>query len=134
MTNEGFLVVPDSAAVEGGTLTYRVRLPWYRSLPLSAVEDIAVAVDGADVPADRIRIRVNGGEYKTKDLHERWEDIWFIQDEATIVVPDPGTDAPERSVMTRIALRSPYIMIGPDTPLVTHSTKTHTFHLEGAAQ
>ncbi len=37
-----------------------VQLPWYRSLWLSAVDDVAASVNGVEVPKDALRFELNG--------------------------------------------------------------------------
>lgn len=134
MTNEGFMIVPDSASLEGGALTYAIRLPWYRSLPLSAVETLEVRVDGEEIPAQDVRIHINDVDRTPEELRHLWDEMWFVQDQARIRIPDAGPTSGSRTITTHVALRSPYILIGPEHPLVTHSTVTHTFTLEGQRQ
>jgi hypothetical protein len=45
-----------------------VHLAWYRSLPLSCVEDISVTVAGRTVPRDDTRVRYGGRELALNDL------------------------------------------------------------------
>jgi hypothetical protein len=51
----------EAARLDGATLELSVRLNWYRSLPLSCVERLEVALDGIPVPAGRTTLEVDGG-------------------------------------------------------------------------
>ncbi|TLM83595.1 hypothetical protein FDW83_09020 [Pseudarthrobacter sp. NamE2] len=130
MTFQGYMVQADSATTDGSTLRYIVRLPWYRSLPLSAVVVLAVEIDGREISGDLIRLEVNGGSYRIEDLAERWDDIWFVQDEATVAITDSTAAALHHAeITTVIDLRSPYILIGPERPLVTNTRSRQVFEI-----
>lgn len=114
-------IVEDSARTEGGALTYEIRLPWYRSLPLSSLVALEVSLNGEAVPAERLRVRLNDKELALAEFAPLWDEYWFVQDRATVVVAGAAVGEPtEVDVRTRVDLRSPYIMIAPNTPLVSH--------------
>ena len=60
----------------GNTIGYELQthITYYRGIPLSMVNDIQVAVDGAAAAREDIRCSVDGGEY------------WFTLDEMKTVV------------------------------------------------
>ena len=49
----------DEASIGGGHVQLGVRLPWYRSLPLSVVEIAEVVIDGKTVPQERMRLTLD---------------------------------------------------------------------------
>jgi Domain of unknown function (DUF6379) len=106
-------------------VAFGVRLPWYRSLPLSVVDIVAVKIDGAPVSRERLRIEVNGRIYGAGDLAERIEEIWYVLDSALLHV-DVGSLPPSttHSVDLTLTLYPPYI---PGLPWVTRATRT--FHV-----
>lgn len=104
-----------------------VHLNWYRSLPLSSVKTVELTVDGEGVSRDDIRFAVNGGDYALDELAERWDEMWFVLDPATLRVRRPLVRSGEQAEVTvRLGNRIPYILIGPETPLeyVTERSRT----------
>ena len=67
-------------------LAVSVQLPWYRSLWLSAVDDVAVTVDGETVPKDRLRFALQGREYRIEELPEQWDTLWFVADRPDVLI------------------------------------------------
>ncbi len=92
-----------------------VRLNWYRSLPISCVEKVALSLDGQPVNPGAIRFEVNGKQFTLQEMEDKVEEFWFVQDTAHVHVQDPGKVKPgeEHTVEAEIALRFPYIAVGP---------------------
>jgi hypothetical protein len=104
-----------------------LHLNWYRSLPLSCVKDVELTVNGEPIGRDEITFAVNGGEYALDELAERWEELWFVLDPATVRVARPLVFAGERAeVRLRLVSRIPYILVAPDMPLEYSSERTRT--------
>ena len=81
-----------SARRGGATeLSIRVRLTSYRSLPLSCIREIQVAIDGSDVQTGRITFVLDGHAYRLGELGERTDLWWYILDHAELRV---AVDAP----------------------------------------
>jgi hypothetical protein len=55
MATHNTLLSDDSLSVRPEGLAIAIQLPWYRSLWLSSVSDIAVIVNGREVPTGRSR-------------------------------------------------------------------------------
>ncbi|GAA2026282.1 hypothetical protein GCM10009819_06780 [Agromyces tropicus] len=92
-----------------------VQLPWYRSLWLSAVDDVAAFVDGTEIPRDRLRFVLQGREYRIEELPEQWETLWFVADRPDVVIdlgrtPEPGETLTVEVVLT---MRLLYMQIMP---------------------
>jgi hypothetical protein len=95
-------------------LAISVQLPWYRSLWLSAVKDVAVKLDGVDVPQRDIRFQLKGRTYSVDELLEQWDVLWFLQDRADVVVPWDGVVTGDTlTVELTLELRLLYMQIGP---------------------
>src|SRR5690242_3206395 len=62
------------------------RLTSYRSLPLSCIRDIRVAIDGAAVSRDQITFVLDSHAYLLDDLIDRTDIWWYILDYAEIVI------------------------------------------------
>jgi hypothetical protein len=88
----------------------RVRLNWYRSLPLSCVEAIELTVDGRRV--EDLAIRVNGYEGPVEDLPA---DVWWPVLEDAELLGDIGFGALDLAMTLRI----PYYGPLPDGSFVT---------------
>jgi hypothetical protein len=120
MTLEANVLRDDAVRATAAGYEVDVHLAWYRSLPLSCVEGVSVAVAGRTVPREDVRVRHGGRELALDELAGLVDEWWFVQDPLTVVVPDPeprgaGT---ESEVVVELATRIPYIIIGPDTALV----------------
>jgi uncharacterized protein DUF6379 len=92
-----------------------VQLPWYRSLWLSAVDDVAASVDGVEIPKDRLRFVLQGTSYRIEELPDQWETLWFVADRPDIVIdlgrtPDEGERLTVEVVLT---MRLLYMQIAP---------------------
>jgi hypothetical protein len=92
-----------------------VQLPWYRSLWLSAVDDVAVTVNGAEIPKDRLRFELQGRTYRIDELREQWDTLWFLQDRPDILIPlDAVPETGDRvDVGVTLTLRLLYMQIAP---------------------
>lgn len=85
---EGF----ENIVENGCTLGYAIlaRLPYYRGLGLSMVEDIALTVDGEAVPRDHIRFSVRGRTWTLAEMETEYHDRWNFGEKARISVLKPG--------------------------------------------
>ena len=92
-----------------------IQLPWYRSLWLSAVDDVAVTVNGAEIPRDRLRFELQGRSYRIDELPDQWDTLWFLQDRPDVVIPlDDVPEAGDRiDVDVTLTLRLLYMQIAP---------------------
>lgn len=100
-----------NSTVDG--FTVRIRLNWYRALPISCIERLDLVVDGARIPPERMTLSVAGGDYPVARLAEHDDDWWFVLDEATLRVAGPGGLSPgEHHAELVLGTRIPYF--GPD--------------------
>ena len=93
----------------------RVRFKWYRSLPLSCVEDLHLSLDGQAVDPGAITFGINGHTYRLGELTDLVEEFWFITDPAVLGVDLPGRVRPgeRHQIDVSFGMRAPYIGIGP---------------------
>jgi hypothetical protein len=95
-------------------LAISVQLPWYRSLWLSAVKDVSVKLDGAEVSRQDIRFELDGRTYSVDELRDQWDVLWFLQDRADVLVPWDGTATGDSlTVELTLELRLLYMQIAP---------------------
>jgi hypothetical protein len=99
---------PDGIAVS-------VQLPWYRSLWLSAVDDVEMTVNGVPVPKDRLRFELEGRSYRIEELPEQSETLWFVADRPDVVAQLDEVPAPGESITVEVVLtmRLLYMQIAP---------------------
>ncbi|MFG3292560.1 DUF6379 domain-containing protein [Streptomyces sp. NPDC048179] len=91
----------------------KVRLTSYRSLPLSCIERINVALDGVDVPPDEIRFVLGAGSYRVSELAGLSTVWWFVLDHAELVIPTPRPLQPGTHTVTgTLVTVEPYISNG----------------------
>ena len=109
------LVEDDSLRSTETGCEVRLRLKWYRSLPLSCIELLQVTLDDQPVNPDLIRLSVNGHTYQLKELTDLVEEFWFVQDAAILSIQHAGIvkRGESHKIGAELALRFPYIPIGP---------------------
>jgi hypothetical protein len=120
MTLEASVLDDDAVRRTSSGYEVDIHLAWYRSLPLSCVEDISVTVAGQAASRDDIRVLRGGRELSLEDLAGFVDEEWFVQDALTVVVPNSSPVEPgsEVDIDVTLATRIPYIIIGPGTALV----------------
>ena len=102
----------ESATLTDDALELSVRLNWYRSLPLSCVEQLEIRLDGetlepATVELDGVRCSL--ADLATTD--DRW---WHVLDSARIRVPlERAPRAGRHEVELVLGSRIPYL-VAPD--------------------
>jgi len=104
-----------------------VRVPWYRSLPLSCLEALEVSVDGQ--PVDGVTLQVNGHSYTPSEWVTKADEFWFVQDTAFVPVPAAGL-GDQAQVAVRAAWRIPYLILG-DRAMVRTVTDSLALPVEG---
>jgi hypothetical protein len=99
--------------------SFDLRIPWYRSLPLSCVEGLEVALDGDAAAAADIAITFNDRTYSLDELPPLYDEWWQVTDAARVAVPRAGgLAAGPHELDVTLALRIPYIIEGGGRRLV----------------
>ncbi|MBB4955183.1 hypothetical protein H4S14_003198 [Agrobacterium vitis] len=106
MTN--VLLERDSLAVRDGRLSFKVRLPWYRSLPLSVIVIDEVKVDGRTIDATDLSFELNGTQHPVSDLADLTSSYWYVRDSMTILV-NSAQEASEHEIDITLSFFPPYI-------------------------
>lgn len=114
------IIVPDSLEPcnENGTEGFALlaRLPYYRGLGLSMVEDISVAVDGEKMPREHIRFAVRGRTWTLDEMETEYGDRWNFGEKARIAVHKPGgLNAGEHEIEVAVRMRVSYLPFVPTT-------------------
>lgn len=97
-----------------------VRLPYYRGQVLSAVEDIALTVDGEKVPREDVRFTVRGKTWTLDQLETTYDERWEFGEVAQVSVHRRGGLAPgSHSITAAVQLRISYLPWSPVTACTT---------------
>jgi hypothetical protein len=112
------LVTPQDSRITPEGLVLDVRLPWYRSLPLSVVMPSELLVDDQPVSLAGASVEHEGRRYPLAELPEQTAAWWFVQDSVRLQVPlaQPLAAGAHRVVFT-LHLFPPYI------PMLTWVTR-----------
>jgi hypothetical protein len=97
-----------------------IRIPYYRGVALSLVEDIVVAVDGKKCPRDAIRFTVASGSFTLAEMETCVSHRWQFGEVARLTIRRAGGLAPgEHEITLTEDLRISYMPV----PSITTSTK-----------
>jgi Domain of unknown function (DUF6379) len=113
----------DSLTRRPDGLAIALTVPWYRSLWLSSVSDIAVSIDGRRIRREDLRVELGDRSYAVGQLQDQWDVLWFIQDRLVVVVPldEPPAVGDEVDVEVTVDLRLPYMQIAPTKYVTNHA-------------
>lgn len=116
---EGFQNVVEDDEITG--FSFLARLPYYRGLGLSMIEDLAVTVDGEAVPRDAVRLSLRGRSWTLDELESVDDDRWDFGEKARITVTRPGGLTPgKHRLKLAERLRISYL---PFVPVTAHETE-----------
>jgi hypothetical protein len=118
--SQSLICEPESRASAQG-VELGVRLPWYRSLPVSVVEVAELSVDGRAVPVADIRFGINGKTFTLDQLPNLTGEVWFVLDSAIITARIALDPAVPHEVALHLNLYPPYI---PGLTWVTRGRRT----------
>jgi len=104
---------------EGGDtigFAFQARLPYYRGIGLSMVEDIAVTIDGEAVPREQVRFSVRGRTWTLDEMETEYSDRWNFGEKALItVLRDGGLPPGKHKVQLAERIRVSYLPFVPTT-------------------
>jgi hypothetical protein len=111
-------------------------VPWYRSLWLSSVSNVAVSVDGREIPTEELRVELGERTYRVEELQDQWDVLWFIQDRLVVVVPldEPPAEGQQVDVEATVDLRLPYMQIAPQKYVTNHASNRRSLVAHGGAR
>ena len=111
---EGFENVKDGSDIVGFAIL--ARLPYYRGLGLSMIEDIAITVDGEAIARGNIRFSVRGRTWTLDEMETEYGDRWNFGEKARLVALKPGGLAPGAHRIELVErLRISYLPFTPST-------------------
>ncbi len=68
----------------------KIRIPYYRGVPLSIIDTVQLSVDGETFDRSRMTFSAGGKTYTFDELESASEVEWFFGDPATLTVSKPG--------------------------------------------
>ncbi len=106
---KNWFIKDDSLHAVANGLELDVRLPWYRSLPLSVIDFGSISVNGTAIAPDAVTVRLNGKERKLTELAGLWQEYWFVLDSAYVRIPFSGAKQGEQyDLEFTMVLHPPY--------------------------
>lgn len=117
---QGFRNVSEGSKVTG--FQFKARLPYYRGLGISMVEDLAVKLDSREIPRSDIRVTLHGNTYTLDQMESEPDDRWEFGEEGTVIVEMHGGLAPgnhkiEMAPHLRISYL-PFTLVGEDSKIL----------------
>ena len=112
---EKYMIVENDVKniVENGKTTgfeFGARLPYYRGIALSLVEDIVVKVDGEDVPRESIKFSAHNNTYTLEQMETEVDDRWNMGEVAHIIVEkEGGLSKGEHTIFLLLNMRIAYL-------------------------
>jgi Domain of unknown function (DUF6379) len=128
LTDDSLIRRPDGLGIA-------LTVPWYRSLWLSSVSDIAVSVEGREIPTDDLRVELGERTHRVDELADQWDVLWFIQDRLVVVVPldEPPAEGEHVDVEVTVDLRLPYMQIAPQKYVTNHASNHRSLAVRAGA-
>ena len=126
------VVRDDALHATGDGFVLDIRSHWYRSLPLTSLAVLDLAVDGEKVAENDMTVAVNGKSFTVSQLASGYDEYWYVLDPLELRVRRPGFDrAQPHEIEFGLGLAIPYILVGPPDarqPLLaaSHSSRTLT--------
>ncbi|MBL8204193.1 MAG: hypothetical protein JNM09_08185 [Blastocatellia bacterium] len=118
---EGLQNVVENGAVTG--FQFGARLPYYRGLGLSMVEDIGITVDGETIPHEQVLFSVRGRTWTLEQMETEIEERWEMGEVAMLIVQrNGGLSSGDHKIELMEQLRISYLPF----PSITRDTKTLT--------
>ena len=110
------MIVEDSLESSDKGFAFYGRLPYYRGLGLSMVEDIQITANGEAIPREDVRFHVRGKTYTLDEMETVYDDRWNFGEKAKIIAMKPGGLAPgTHTIGFAVRMRVSYLPFVPTT-------------------
>jgi hypothetical protein len=110
------MIVEGSLESSDAGFAFLGRLPYYRGLGLSMIEDIQIEIDGESVPRGDVRFHVRGKTYTLDQMETVYDDRWNFGEKAKIIAMKPGGLAPgNHRIEFAVRMRISYLPFVPTT-------------------
>lgn len=110
------MIVDDSLKVTDDGFSIEARLPYYRGLGVSMIENVAVSVDGEPVPRDDITVTLRGRTWTLDQMESEYGDRWNFGEKAVVGVKRSGGLTPgDHRIELAETMRISYLPFVPTT-------------------
>lgn len=118
-------VISETGHLEGFEL--KIRIPYYRGVPLSCVDSLEVTVGGETFRNDRIRFTVASGSFMMDEMATVADKRWNFDEDATLKVWKPGGLVYfDQRIEVLIRIRAPYgVFSGHDVKVLSLEPDKH---------
>lgn len=100
-------VITETGNIEGFEM--KIRIPYYRGVPLSVVEEIKILVAGETFTNEDIRFTVPSGSFMMSEMETVATKRWNLDEDATLRVRKPGGLVYfDQNIELWITIRAPY--------------------------
>lgn len=113
---DGFQNVSDGEEITG--FQFKARLPYYRGLDISMVEDLKLMVDSQEISRADIQVTLHGNTYTLDEMETEYVDRWEFGEKGIVTVKKsgglkPGVHKIELEPHLRISYL-PFMLTGQD--------------------
>jgi hypothetical protein len=97
-----------------------IHIAWYRSLPMSCIENVDITFNGQRYAKEQLKVLHGDKKLQFEELAELTDEWWFVLDPITLLIEADKTveTGSTAKLAVSLATRIPYIIIGPNMPLV----------------
>jgi hypothetical protein len=107
---EKYMIVEDNLKNSENGFELGARLPYYRGVSLSMVEEIEVTLDGETLPQDTVDITVHDNTYNLQQRENETDDRWEMGEVATLTIhKEGGLPKGEHTFGLKINIRIGYL-------------------------
>ena len=124
MTLTSQVILEDEVRRNGTVVEMSIGLPWFRSLRLSHIVGLTASVNGGE-PAP-VEMLINDSWLSIESLTQFTELEWYPQDRQTIRFVETAS---EFDLYLAFDLLMPNLFMGPQNPVVIHSSATQRVSL-----
>jgi uncharacterized protein DUF6379 len=90
-------------------LSFKIRLPWYRSIYLSCFDRIELSMNGRPQAEEKIFFKLYGTTYRFSELTKHYSVLWFVLDQAELLVQhDSNLPSDQCEIALTLFFRIPY--------------------------
>jgi hypothetical protein len=110
------MIVDDSLKATDTGFSIEARLPYYRGLGLSMIENVAVSVDGEAVPREDITVTLRDRTWTLEQMETEYGDRWNFGEKAVVGVKRSGGLPPgDHHIELAETMRISYLPFVPTT-------------------
>ena len=114
------LIIDQGLTATSNGFSLAIRLPWYRTLPLSVIDMPTIKIDDAQIDPANVTLDVNGNTFDRNTIRLANDEWWYVLDRGTLHVANHKIPAGPHAVTVEVNFAPPYI---PEITLFCGATK-----------